>query len=669
MANAALGPNLHSNPSFEQGEVGWALRSASLDSKVARTGTKSARMTGMDSTWNVMQTKGLSLVRGQRYLMSVWCRVSGEGKVSIGLRNVASPDQTIEYRWFEIPINEQENWFQFSCEVVTVTDPRADIFQVFFHLDQDFVGDVWFDDLSIQKIDEIPPNAPENVIVKRKKSVILSWTPPSPAIDGDIAEGGYNIYRADTPEISSSADYLVAQKIKETTWEDQQVGRQSYYYLITAIDELGNESQNDTPVYAPGVGSLSGKVRNEFGQPLKEVQLIIPEIDQVSTNEYGRYCFEAIPEGNHIVQVVKKGYRWTKANIEVFIDSNLTHDFILIEDETLPPPPNSVQIDNSEAGLLMLSWIIPPNLGDKQVAWYNIYRSESPDLAASKDFQIAEFVRALSWSDTSVISGKRYWYAVTLVDTALNESILTTPVVGIATPPPTPQLISPFTNLKIIDQPVNFKWTNLPDVDYYELEISMDEEFDHDAVLRIRDIAGNAYLYKRIIHYAENGKQKTVEIGLPDGRWYWRVRAVFKNGVQSAASEVYQLTSVNTKFSIDDPTPGEIVIEIPSKRVSPLAMPLFEISPPLLTKENNTIITFLVKAEEPVSGEVRIVDSTGRLVTSLSKGMIMPDLHRIRWDGTDDQGRPVRNGLYIVQVILNMNGQKMSSTSKIIVLR
>ena len=67
--------------------------------------------------------------------------------------------------------------------------------------------------------------------------------------------------------------------------------------------------------------------------------------------------------------------------------------------------------------LVDLSWSI--NL-ETDLAGYRVYRSEQQD--AKGALITADLLLAPAYRDTSVEPGKRYWYSVTAVDRAGNES-------------------------------------------------------------------------------------------------------------------------------------------------------------------------------------------------------------------------------------------------------
>lgn len=93
--------------------------------------------------------------------------------------------------------------------------------------------------------DPIPPNSPTNLQVLKlsPERVRLIWNRPKMASDGEVAEY-YNIFRANEPidpnnpahlyKITSNADTLFFDTLPDTS--------QIYYYAVSALDKLDNES-------------------------------------------------------------------------------------------------------------------------------------------------------------------------------------------------------------------------------------------------------------------------------------------------------------------------------------------------------------------------------------------------------------------------------------------
>lgn len=668
---AALGENVIPDSGLELGGKGWTLRNGSIDALHANSGIRSVRLDGdKNNTWNITQTGYLDVVGGEKYLLGVWCKARGEGTVSIGLRASDDANNTIVYDWHTIPISKQNEWFYFSKEIRASSNPLATRFEVFCWVRTSFEGSIWFDDFSLQIIDIIPPNEPTDLTAKRKgESIILSWRAPQKAEDGDIAQQGYNVYRSNAPISTKDEGELVASGVKQTSWEDTQITRGKHYYIVTALDKVGNESKESIPLEVLGAGSLTGKVRNELGEPLEGV--LVSALDdgfEVLTNSAGEYYFQTLFEGIQRVRVVKPGYPWIDEDVEIKAGEVIYQDFKMISDAAKPPAIEIVQISNATAGMLTLSWEAPANIGNKNIAGYNIYRSEAPNFSAQPQQLVKELVDGLTWSDVKVIPDKKYWYAISVVDTAFNESLLSHEVEGIAFAPPRPTLTSPAQSVKIIDQPIEFQWSELSDVDYYNLEISRDESFSKEIVL-IPNLETNSYLYKRTIRYQEGSSKKVAEIGLPDGQWFWRVQAFYTNGVVSAPSDPLSLYSINTKLWVDDEMPGEIDVGKKTTGLGSLEIPFFQVFPAVLTAQAPTIeFVFHINFAEPVEGELLIIDPAGKVVASLYKGVFVPEqLYTIPWQGLDSKQQQVRNGLYIAQIRIHSATQKKVSNIKFLV--
>ena len=55
-----------------------------------------------------------------------------------------------------------------------------------------------------------------------------------------------------------------------------------------------------------------------------------------------------------------------------------------------------------------------------------------------------------------------------------------------------------------------------------------------------------------------------------------------------------------------------------------------------------------------------VYDARGRSVRQLAGGDYEAGLHRVEWNGTDDQGRPVASGVYYA--LLRVNGLEAGSS-------
>jgi hypothetical protein len=116
-------------------------------------------------------------------------------------------------------------------------------------------------------------------------------------------------------------------------------------------------------------------------------------------------------------------------------DSNIA---IVTPLDTFPPAPPrnfvAAVLPGAEPNTLLvdLSWSI--NM-ESDLAGYRVYRSENPDTRGQ--LLNSELLPTPSLRDTSVLPGHRYWYSVTSVDRAGNESAPSAPVLAeVAQPSP-----------------------------------------------------------------------------------------------------------------------------------------------------------------------------------------------------------------------------------------
>lgn len=70
-------------------------------------------------------------------------------------------------------------------------------------------------------------------------------------------------------------------------------------------------------------------------------------------------------------------------------------------------------------------------------------------------------------------------------------------------------------------------------------------------------------------------------------------------------------------------------------------------------------------SEQPGRVQVDIFDLQGRLVKSLADCLFDPGIHKITWDGTNQNGNPVQNGQYFCRIASN----GMAETQKLIYLK
>jgi len=90
----------------------------------------------------------------------------------------------------------------------------------------------------------IPPNAPTSLAIARfSSSAFVSWTAPSPAMDGGVAEQ-YAVYRSTSLPIQFDDARSIVAVQSSTSYAEQPLPPPgvTYYYGVTALDRLQNES-------------------------------------------------------------------------------------------------------------------------------------------------------------------------------------------------------------------------------------------------------------------------------------------------------------------------------------------------------------------------------------------------------------------------------------------
>ncbi|MBK8945849.1 MAG: T9SS type A sorting domain-containing protein [Ignavibacteriae bacterium] len=85
---------------------------------------------------------------------------------------------------------------------------------------------------------------------------------------------------------------------------------------------------------------------------------------------------------------------------------------------------------------------------------------------------------------------------------------------------------------------------------------------------------------------------------------------------------------------------------------------------------NDTYFTFKL-TQIPDEIKIRVFTVAGRLIKeiNLSGNQLNYDMNKIYWDGKDEDGDPIGNGVYLYKVIMDVNGEKQDITQKLAVVR
>lgn len=78
---------------------------------------------------------------------------------------------------------------------------------------------------------------------------------------------------------------------------------------------------------------------------------------------------------------------------------------------------------------------------------------------------------------------------------------------------------------------------------------------------------------------------------------------------------------------------------------------------------NDTQISYSLS--RPATIRISLFNMLGQEIRTLADGLVMPGAHMIRWDGRDENGRPVAQGIYFYR----LEAGDFAATRKLMVLR
>jgi hypothetical protein len=194
------------------------------------------------------------------------------------------------------------------------------------------------------------------------QGVVLDWTPPQRNLVGSVPPvASYRVYRS------------------EPAWQSQSGSL--------------NPPKTNSPANSPLV-----RIGNASAPPFRDAQIAFGSTYTYSVRSVAQYPDVQLESG----------------------DSNLV---TVTPRDTFPPAaPQGVVVvfvpaRNAAPAYFDLSWSISP---DNDIAGYNIYRTEQE--GARGDKLNPQLLLTPSFRDMNVVSGQRYFYTVTAVDRAGNES-------------------------------------------------------------------------------------------------------------------------------------------------------------------------------------------------------------------------------------------------------
>lgn len=416
--------------------------------------------------------------------------------------------------------------------------------------------------------DHIPPNSPENVQaqVRAEGVVAISWEHSGPAADGDLAVG-YRIYQLGQGQDVSNGKLILEitnfdQEFSSCQVLDRGVPTGSFRYAMVALDKWNNPSQ---------AAESNSVAVEEDKYPPETPKVLTAWVDQDADGSF-------IPKGAVLL-------RWSAVELS-------------------------------------------PHDGDGALC-YLIYRSQSPEPKNSG--QVLLKIPALTepefeYMDVTPQGGIKYYYAITALDKALNESV-SSPVAG-ATPgiAPVPVAMNPVDGMPIRENQALLTWEQVePIADTllcYSVELARDLEFGRE-LKKIQVGAGNtkyiSYLYPQALN---------------TGVWYWRVKAVYSSGVQSEYSAV-------GKFTILDLENQQMPLDLYAS-----------LSPKFFSAKGGEQVAINLVVGVGAELSIKIYNLEGRIIKRLVESMVvMPNTpYELSWNGYDYRGFAVKNGIYLISI-------------------
>ncbi len=183
--------------------------------------------------------------------------------------------------------------------------------------------------------------------------------------------------------------------------------------------------------------------------------------------------------------------------------------------------------------------------------------------------------------------------------------------------PPAPSLISPANMSSNVSIPVTFNWTRSEITTGYKLQVSRNSYFSDD--LHVYDDIPDIFF--------------TVSDLTPYTTYFWRVAA--KNSVgNSSYSQIFRFTTGQITDN-DDPQAPVVANALLANYPNPF-------------KQFTSIPVSVKNANQALN--VKVYNLRGQLVRTLHQGLPAKNSLTLKWDGRDDQGRQVSEGIYFCRM-------------------
>ena len=392
----------------------------------------------------------------------------------------------------------------------------------------------------IYKSDTSPPYVPKNLAsISGDLQVKLNWDAVN---NNDLS--GYNIYSSKQP--GGPFEFIASSGTNNEYLHDgfKQVDS-GMYYVVTAIDNLGNESNYSNETYAQPYNLPPPAPENLSIYRASEAEIRISwddhkgqNSDIVSYNIYRKHEGETqfTLFGTNTI-----GYYWDynfKLDTQIYYkvtavdqadqESDFSNTLTVFINDIVPPAPGLGTVQSGDN----CTWVKHGKVPVVDLAGYNIYRKIESDTVFEKVNINPETVPRYSYElliDRTVIDGITYQYAVTSVDESGKESPFSsiqtvTPQTAGPAKPQTPAGTES-TNKVYISWGANQEW----DLDFYNLYRSENYEGPYEIIHRIQ--VGSFVLERYTDMNLDNNKT-----------YYYKINAVDMHGNISEFSEILSAT-------------------------------------------------------------------------------------------------------------------------------
>ncbi|MEE6273726.1 malectin domain-containing carbohydrate-binding protein [Georgenia sp. MJ206] len=298
-------------------------------------------------------------------------------------------------------------------------------------------------------VDIIPPVAPTALsATATDTSVDLNWQ-ESTSTDTN----GYRVYRSLTPGVvAGGTPYSGSTLLGSTSFFDPNVDPgQTYYYVVTAVDGAGNESPASNEIQVaierilPPTEVLATAGEDNIGLTwtasdssnavgYRVYRGTEPGVTAEGPRLSGPSPVEAISYTDTTAEVGVTYYYVVTAVDEIGRESVVSNEAVGLIAETAdteaPAAPAELAAEAGD-GVVDLAWTASVS---SDAVGYRVYRALEDGVPLTDPVSGAAPIATPAFADTGVTNGTTYFYVVTAVDAAGNESVASNEVIAVPNP-------------------------------------------------------------------------------------------------------------------------------------------------------------------------------------------------------------------------------------------